>query len=536
MYNNHMKRIIVNTAVFIIIVYVTVASAFAAGNSLIDVRVNSTDPGYVGWYVIGVPSIPPVKLLYGYPGAYWTTYTTIKITSPTAKEIAFGGIGGTFTQLPTEGFDAANNTRNVCAWVVDGLKITQELTVVDNPRTAAAKDNIKITYRVQNQPANSYNITAGIRIMLDTQLKTFDNSPIAVQGYGQVAKEREWTGSAVPDAWIAFDDYYNPTVKAECNMADAGATKPDRLVIADWDKELNPKPWNVTVDTNYVMTDTAAGMYYNPVTYTPGQELTFTIYYGIPDYSGAELAITKSASVAEANYGDTLSFNINYYNQSTYGLSNLKIWDSIPWNATFVDASAPYTYAGGVVSWDLGAISNTYTAYSVWLRASINHMQGVSVTNTSHSEYTDSYWMDKEVKHSNQAIVNILTATVTVTPSITQTHTITPTASVTPTVTETPVALMLSLKGNYPNPARYSTNVVFYLARNADVKLKIFTVSGELVYEEKAHFPEGHNTILWNLINGAGKDVASGVYIYKLEATTERDEYAEAYSKMALAR
>ena len=535
-----MKRAAVITASYFIITLMNVLPVLAAGNSLIDVRVRNE--GYTstsefdGWFVIGVPSNPPVKLLYGYPGDWWTSYTTVKIISPYSIEARFGDTNGIFTQYPTEGFDADNNSRNVCAWTVGGLNVTQELTVVDNPRTALHKDNIKITYRLKNPSTNPFNIVAGLRIMLDTQLGSNDNSPMMVQGFGRITKEREWLYPNVPDAWLTLDDYYNPTIKAECNLSSAKATRPDRLVIADWKETLNPNPWTLTPDTNFVIQDTAAAMYFNPVTYTPGQEMTFTIYYGIPDYSGAELAITKSASVAEANYGDTLSFNLNYFNQSTYGLTGLKIWDTVPWNTTFVDASAPYNFSNGVITWDLGDVTNTYTSYSVWLKTRINPIQGVSVTNTAAGEYIDQYWMDKEVRYSNTAVVNILTATVTVTSTITQTYTITPTASITPTCTQTPVPLVLDLKGNYPNPARYETEIVFYLARNADVKLKIFTVSGELVYEKKSHYPDGNNAILWDLKNGGGKDVASGIYIYKLEATTEREEYAEEFSKMAVAR
>jgi flagellar hook assembly protein FlgD len=55
------------------------------------------------------------------------------------------------------------------------------------------------------------------------------------------------------------------------------------------------------------------------------------------------------------------------------------------------------------------------------------------------------------------------------------------------------------------------------LTRIADVILRIYNVAGELVYSsEKKKAADG--TFVWKRKNNAGNKVASGVYIYSIEA------------------
>jgi hypothetical protein len=70
----------------------------------------------------------------------------------------------------------------------------------------------------------------------------------------------------------------------------------------------------------------------------------------------------------------------------------------------------------------------------------------------------------------------------------------------------------------YPNPAySFDVSIEFKLTRIADVVLRIYTISGELVYSsEKKKAADG--TFVWKRKNNAGNKVASGVYIYSLEA------------------
>jgi hypothetical protein len=64
----------------------------------------------------------------------------------------------------------------------------------------------------------------------------------------------------------------------------------------------------------------------------------------------------------------------------------------------------------------------------------------------------------------------------------------------------------------YPNPFKpdMGTNVITFSNLTENAKIQIYTITGNLVFEEKADSIE----YKWNLKNRNGNDVASGVYIY----------------------
>lgn len=77
----------------------------------------------------------------------------------------------------------------------------------------------------------------------------------------------------------------------------------------------------------------------------------------------------------------------------------------------------------------------------------------------------------------------------------------------------------------YPNPAKYEVKIGFNLTKSADVTLKIHDAAGQLVHtvewQDVTGKPSGTSTgkFYWNCQNQAGESVASGVYIFILEAT-----------------
>ena len=74
---------------------------------------------------------------------------------------------------------------------------------------------------------------------------------------------------------------------------------------------------------------------------------------------------------------------------------------------------------------------------------------------------------------------------------------------------------------SYPNPAKEKATFIFKLTKSADVTLEIYDVSAQLVYTDKLRDVTGER-FSWDCKNRAGTPVASGVYIYVIEAT--RDE------------
>jgi FlgD Ig-like domain len=72
---------------------------------------------------------------------------------------------------------------------------------------------------------------------------------------------------------------------------------------------------------------------------------------------------------------------------------------------------------------------------------------------------------------------------------------------------------------NRPNPARANTSIRFTLPRPADVRLRIYDAGGRLV-ANLLDGPRGagEHGVLWSGRDNAGQLVASGVYLYRLEA------------------
>jgi flagellar hook assembly protein FlgD len=91
---------------------------------------------------------------------------------------------------------------------------------------------------------------------------------------------------------------------------------------------------------------------------------------------------------------------------------------------------------------------------------------------------------------------------------------------------------LFTLHQNYPNPFNPATTISFSLARATDVRLMIFNALGQKVrflYEDRA--TAGRYDINWDGTDDNGRQVASGVYFYRLET-----EFSHANRKMLLVK
>jgi hypothetical protein len=89
-------------------------------------------------------------------------------------------------------------------------------------------------------------------------------------------------------------------------------------------------------------------------------------------------------------------------------------------------------------------------------------------------------------------------------------------------IDDTPVALLpanFKLSQNYPNPFNPITHIEFLVSDIEFVELKIYNTAGQLVRTLLSETKTaGWHSVVWNGKNDAGRQVASGVYIYRLEA------------------
>jgi len=92
--------------------------------------------------------------------------------------------------------------------------------------------------------------------------------------------------------------------------------------------------------------------------------------------------------------------------------------------------------------------------------------------------------------------------------------------ALTPSPTPTPGAgRQASQVVAVPNVSQGGQSIGFRvtLGEPAPVKLTLYSVAGETVYQAQSQGSAGLNVIPWNLLNGAGSSVASGLYIYVVE-------------------
>ncbi|GEM_PF-1101711 len=531
--------------IFLITLMLVSPRIFAVSSSYIDCRIAtitaaSTDPlvkQIKGRFTAGDGS--GRKLLYGYPGAPWSSFTTVNIEAPGSTLTVYGGPAGSWLVSPYDTFDEDGNSMNTSTWAYSGIRITQDLSIVKNPFTLSRYDTIRIRYAVENR--NTFTARVGLRIMLDTQPDGNDGSPVYTSTGGLVTQEEEFTGAAVPAYWYTQDDPVSPVVSAQGELNAAGADMPDMLIIGQWDyMNEDANKWDYAVHAQPI-TDSAVAAFYNPRDITKQATDTITAYFGLVDNSGAQIAMNKSADVTSANYGDTISYNIVYSDNTSFGLSSLSIWDTLPWNSVFIDASGGYSRAAGMISWNLPDLGANSGNNSLWVRVRAAS-QGDSLTNTAYASFIDSQSGTARQGHSNNTIVALpsftptMTFTVSPTFTVTLTPTITPTATISPTFTPTPPAFVFRMEGNFPNPGVLYSNFIFTLTRSAQAAVRIYTISGEFIIQLSGNFNTGRNFIKWNLKNLNGRDVAAGTYIFKMSVWDQSGEKAGAYGRFAVVR
>jgi len=132
--------------------------------------------------------------------------------------------------------------------------------------------------------------------MLDTQLASNDGAPFKIPGVGNVTEELELAGDAVPDFWQSFDDLANPILQTQGTFVGLQATRPDRVVWADWGRLASTR-FDFTVDPTQDLTgDSAVGIYWNPSPLGPGETRTYTTYYGLGNIEIVQADLTLGLS------------------------------------------------------------------------------------------------------------------------------------------------------------------------------------------------------------------------------------------------
>jgi subtilisin family serine protease len=95
-----------------------------------------------------------------------------------------------------------------------------------------------------------------------------------------------------------------------------------------------------------------------------------------------------------------------------------------------------------------------------------------------------------------------------------------------PTPTEQAlVPKVFALRQNQPNPFSASTLIQFELPVEAEVRLEIFDASGRRISSlARGNWPAGFHSVKWDRRDQAGHAVGAGVYLYRIQAGSFRDQ------------
>ena len=76
-----------------------------------------------------------------------------------------------------------------------------------------------------------------------------------------------------------------------------------------------------------------------------------------------------------------------------------------------------------------------------------------------------------------------------------------------------------ALEGNYPNPFNPTTTIQFDVPESSGVRLEVYDMMGRRVATlVDGSYSAGRHQVQWNATNDAGERVASGIYIYRMQA------------------
>ncbi|GAB4340350.1 MAG: hypothetical protein Kow0037_26140 [Calditrichia bacterium] len=81
------------------------------------------------------------------------------------------------------------------------------------------------------------------------------------------------------------------------------------------------------------------------------------------------------------------------------------------------------------------------------------------------------------------------------------------------------VPTVFDLKQNYPNPFNPTTSIKYQVPQNVDVRLEVFNILGQRVKTlVNRKMDPGYYEVVWDGTNDFGAKVASGLYIYRIQA------------------
>ena len=397
--------------------------------------------------------------------------------------------------------------------IVGAIQVNLRLELDNNPVLNSPVDTVKIKYTLTNTSAAAHTVAA--RLELDTMVLDEDGAIISTDnGITTITNTTAWyksLGQIPPNWWDFNSDPHSGTPALVGrgytfnNPYDEAATEPDIMEVANWVDVASDGQWALeTPGLDMISPNDSAVVFWwcngNPTsafTLNPGNSISFVTYYGLN-----KQALLTTPTITPTNtptFTKTLTFTIS------------------PTSSITPTSTDTFTFTLSPTQTYTPTITNTFTNSPTFT---------ITPTFTPTSTITPTF-----------TITNTFTVTPTVTPTytVTDTFTQTPTPTITPTFTPTPPPFQLIGKGNFPNPFVSDTYLVYWLSAPAQtVKLMVYTVSGEKVFwDDTLTGNAGYNSYHWTGVNRAVKPIASGVFIYRIDAYDDNSDHAYVIQKLA---
>lgn len=198
-------------------------------------------------------------------------------------------------------------------WSNKILHVTQSVQVDNQIK------GFKVNISVRNLSKNY--ISVGMKQIIDTFNNTAD-ADFLIDGDIPIDSEKSWSDSAIPPYWgtnpLKSDDFH-------VSFTSYGDRKPDQLVFSNW-KRLSDSDWSFNIREGrdfsllpYSINDSAAGIFYNPISIPPGTEISvqYALTAGGPALTlsegkkmDTEISIPSPVSVSDKSL--ILSYSFQY--------------------------------------------------------------------------------------------------------------------------------------------------------------------------------------------------------------------------------
>jgi hypothetical protein len=169
-----------------------------------------------------------------------------------------------------------------------------------------------------------------------------------------------------------------------------------------------------------------------------------------------------------------------------------------------------------------------------WITASETNMRGFIVYRSDNENFTDRVRLNQDIIPARNTSV-FQTYSIIDTDVISKntyfyiiemhhtdlTMTLSPMRSVFVDIEVLPPTLFTSFRNVYPNPMRNEANLQLFVKTGETATLRVFNVRGQMVKEFKLN--EGDSSFTWDLKDTQGRDVAGGLYFFRLASPTTQE-------------